>query len=42
MCGDILISTSDNVTAEDAKKQIEALKTQFEEDPTEEHFAENG
>ena len=36
----ILISTSDNVTAEDAKKQIEDLKTQFEEDPTEEHFAE--
>ena len=36
----ILISTGENVTAEDAKKQIEDLKTEFESDPTEEHFAE--
>ena len=36
----ILISTSENVTAEDAKKQIEDLKTEFESNPTEEHFAE--
>lgn len=36
----ILISTNDNVTAEDAKKQVEELKAEFETDPTEEHFAE--
>lgn len=36
----ILISKNDNVTAEEAKAQVEELKTQYEEDPTEEHFAE--
>ena len=36
----ILISTSDSVTAEDARSQIEEIQAEYEEDPTEEHFAE--
>lgn len=36
----ILISTSDDVTAEAAKAKIEEIKAQYEEDPTEDHFAE--
>lgn len=37
----ILISTTDgNITAEEAKEQIEELQAQYEEDPTEEHFAQ--